>query len=90
MVYAIFSPECRVIPQETDPNTKRNAFVSLMNTKPALAVQYLTSVINQAVNFDELLQLSIIELIRKDCRSPQADKVNYVAWFDLIFVKKFP
>ncbi|KND03510.1 coatomer subunit beta [Spizellomyces punctatus DAOM BR117] len=63
---------------ETDQNCKRNAFMMLMNTKQALAVQYLNTVFNQIPAFDELLQLSVIELIRKDCRNPTADKAKYI------------
>ncbi|KAI8824581.1 adaptin N terminal region-domain-containing protein [Fimicolochytrium jonesii] len=63
---------------ETDQNCKRNAFMMLLNTNQQLAVQYLNSVFNQIPAFDELLQLSVIELIRKDYRSATADKAKYI------------
>ena len=56
---------------------KRNAFVMLVNCAPELAVEYLESVINQVPNFDELLQMAIVDLIRKDCRNNTANKVRH-------------
>ncbi|KAI9346734.1 adaptin N terminal region-domain-containing protein [Zopfochytrium polystomum] len=64
--------------RESDANCRRNAFVMLINTKPAKAVQYLQSVITQIPSFDEVIQLAAIELIRKECRNPQADKAKYI------------
>ncbi|KAJ3061373.1 coatomer subunit beta [Podochytrium sp. JEL0797] len=66
------------IQAEADPNCKRNAFVMLMNTNQALAIEYLASQFNEVHRFDEILQQSVIELIRKDCRSPTADKAKYI------------
>ncbi|KAI8808805.1 adaptin N terminal region-domain-containing protein [Cladochytrium replicatum] len=64
---------------ESDQNAKRNAFMMLINVKPALAVTYLNSVWSQVTStFDELMQLAAIELIRKDCRFPTADKGKYM------------
>ncbi|KAI8840534.1 coatomer beta C-terminal region-domain-containing protein [Chytridium lagenaria] len=62
---------------ESDANSKRNAFVMLINTKPALAAQYLSSIIGQLQNLDEVIQLAIIEFVRKDCRNPQAISGKY-------------
>ncbi|KAI8612633.1 adaptin N terminal region-domain-containing protein [Chytriomyces sp. MP71] len=66
------------IQAETDPNCKRNAFVMLMNTSQALAVEYLTTQFHAVGSWDEILQQTVIELIRKDCRSPNADKGKYI------------
>ncbi|KAJ3056955.1 coatomer subunit beta [Rhizophlyctis rosea] len=66
------------ISSESDQSCRRNAFIMLMNTKQSLAVQYLNSVFGQVGAFDELLQLSVIELIRKDCRTPTAEKAKYI------------
>ncbi|KAI9339975.1 adaptin N terminal region-domain-containing protein [Obelidium mucronatum] len=66
------------IQTEADPNCKRNAFVMLMNTKQSLAVEYLASQYSDVHKFDEILQQAVIELIRKDCRSPTADKAKYI------------
>ncbi|KAJ3020287.1 coatomer subunit beta [Thoreauomyces humboldtii] len=66
------------IMSEADQNCKRNAFIMLMSTNQALAVQYLNTVFDQIPAFDELLQLAVIELIRKDCQSATADKAKYI------------
>ncbi|RKO85232.1 adaptin N terminal region-domain-containing protein [Blyttiomyces helicus] len=64
---------------EADQNCKRNAFIMLINTKQSLAVEYFNSVINQVPQFDELLQLAVIELVRKDAKTaPPAVKGNYI------------
>ena len=47
----------------------------LCNTDQARAVEYLNDVFDQVPNFDELLQLSVIELIRKDCRNNSTNRV---------------
>ncbi|KAF9944080.1 coatomer subunit beta, partial [Modicella reniformis] len=64
--------------QEADVACKRNAFVMLVNCAPELAVEYLDSVINQVPNFDELLQMAIVDLIRKDCKNNAANKGKYI------------
>lgn len=63
---------------EADPECKRNAFLMLCNTDNARALAYLSSVFSQIAALDELMQLAIIELIRKDCRTNLAAKGNYV------------
>lgn len=56
---------------------KRNAFVMLVNCAPELAVEYLEANINQVPNMDELLQMAIVDLIRKDCKNNAANKVSF-------------
>ncbi|KAJ3331044.1 coatomer subunit beta [Blyttiomyces sp. JEL0837] len=63
---------------EADANCRRNAFIMLVNAKQPLAVQYLGTIINSVPTADEILQLAVIELIRKDCRNPTADKAKYI------------
>ncbi|KAJ3110439.1 coatomer subunit beta [Phlyctochytrium bullatum] len=60
--------------EESDPNCRRNAFTMLMNAKPQAAAEYLSTIAGQIQNLDEVLQLAVIEFIRKDCKNPQADK----------------
>ena len=48
----------------------------LINTNQQLAVEYLRSVWEKIPSFDELNQLCVIEIIRKDCKNPSADKVS--------------
>ncbi|PKC13486.1 putative SEC26-coatomer complex beta chain of secretory pathway vesicles [Rhizophagus irregularis] len=70
---------------EADQTCKRNAFVMLCNTNQARAVEYLNDVFDQVPNFDELLQLSVIELIRKDCRNNSTNRGKYIRCiFDLL------
>jgi len=64
--------------KETDLGCRRNAFVMLMNTDMSKALAWLQSVWSQVPTFDENMQLAVIEFIRKDCRSPGADKARYV------------
>ena len=91
-VYSIFKIHQYLIPDateliqtyiagENDQSAKRNALLMLMNTSLPLAVSYYHSVINQIPNMDQGLQLIFIEMIRKDCRSPNADKVIKWLWF---------
>ncbi|KAI8831069.1 adaptin N terminal region-domain-containing protein [Chytriomyces cf. hyalinus JEL632] len=88
-IYSIFKNFEHLIPDapelihnyiqaEADPNCKRNAFVMLMNTSQPLAVEYLSTQFSEVNRFDEILQQAVIELIRKDCRSPNADKAKYI------------
>lgn len=64
---------------EQDQTCKRNAFVMLINTKLPLAVQYFNAVYAQiATTFDELLQLAVIDLIRKDCKGDKPEKGKYI------------
>lgn len=42
------------------------------------ALEWLKTVWSQVPTMDENMQLAIIEFIRKDCRSPGADKARYV------------
>eukprot|EP00842_Homolaphlyctis_polyrhiza_P006041 jgi/Hompol1/6438/HPOL_003533-RA len=66
------------IAAESDQSCRRNAFIMLINSKPSIAVQYFNTIAAQVANFDETLQLCVIELIRKDSRSPTADKAKYI------------
>jgi len=47
----------------------------LCNTNQARTVEYLDDIFDQVPSFDELLQLSVIELIRKDCRNNNTNRV---------------
>lgn len=56
---------------------RRNAFAVLCNVDRPLAVEYLHSVFALVPSFDELLQLAVLELIRKDSKANSANKVSY-------------
>ncbi|KAG2183398.1 hypothetical protein INT43_006404 [Umbelopsis isabellina] len=63
---------------EGDMTCKRNAFIMLCHTAPERAVEYLMDVFPQVANFDELLQLAVIEFIRKDSKTNPANKGAYI------------
>ncbi|KAG0655304.1 coatomer subunit beta [Rhodotorula mucilaginosa] len=54
---------------ESDTTSLRNAFVMLQAVAPARAVEYFLSVYDQIPNLDEMMQLSVIELIRKESKA---------------------
>ena len=51
---------------ESDTTCRRNAFVFLSVCARQRAVDYILSVLDQISGFDELMQLAVIEFIRKD------------------------
>lgn len=55
---------------------RRNAFVVLCDINRPLAVEYLQQVFHLVPTFDELLQLAVLELIRKDSKTNTANKVG--------------
>lgn len=63
---------------EADTTCKRNAFVLLCHTAPERAVQYFLGLGDQVASQDELMQLAIIELIRKDCRGDSPNRPRYI------------
>ncbi|KAI9015882.1 adaptin N terminal region-domain-containing protein [Phycomyces nitens] len=63
---------------EADMTCRRNAFVVLCNIDQPLAVDYLTQVFSLVSTYDELLQLAVIELIRKDSKTNAANKGAYI------------
>ncbi|KAG9046279.1 coatomer subunit beta [Tulasnella sp. UAMH 9824] len=63
---------------ESDMTCKRNAFVFLANCAMPRAVEYLLSVYEQIPSLDELMQLSFIELIRKDCLGETPNRPKYI------------
>lgn len=67
---------------------KRNAFVFLINHATPKAVEWTLSVYDQIGAFDELMQLAIIELVRKDCKTDTANRVSLLvfAWETLLMV----
>ena len=88
-VYAIYRSFEHLIPDapeliatflaaESDATCKRNAFVFLANCAMPRAVEYMLSVYEQIPSLDELFQLSIIEVIRLDCKSDSAHRARYI------------
>lgn len=67
---------------ESDMTCKRNAFVFLINVATPKAVEYILGFYDQIGTFDELMQLAVIELIRKDCKNESPNKPK---WIRLVF-----
>ena len=63
---------------ESDATCKRNAFVFLANCAMPKAVEFILQVFDQIPSMDELLQMSIIEVIRLDCKTDTSHRVRGV------------
>jgi len=63
---------------ESDVSAKRNAFVMLCNCDQERAVQYQLSVIDSISSMGDIIQLVMLELIRKVCRQDPFQKSKYV------------
>ncbi|XP_028789396.1 coatomer subunit beta-1-like, partial [Neltuma alba] len=63
---------------EQDPSSKRNAFLMLFNCAQDRAVSYLFTHIDRINDWGEQLQMVVLELIRKVCRSNKAEKGKYI------------
>jgi len=59
---------------EGDLSTKRNAFLMLLNCDQDRAVKYVLSMQDQVSTMGDIFQLSVLELVRKVCRSSPAQK----------------
>lgn len=67
---------------ESDSTCKRNAFTALCHISQPTAVRYLLSQADQVSGMDEIMQMAVIELIRKDARGEGGHKAK---WIRLIF-----
>lgn len=61
---------------ETDSGCKRNAFVFLAHCSMPKAVEYIMSIYDTIGSLDEALQMSIIEVIRLDCKLDSSHRVS--------------
>lgn len=68
----------RFLQQEQDISAKRNAFSMLANHAQDRAVRYLFENIDQLANWGDILQMAVLELIRKVCRTTPAEKGKYI------------
>ncbi|KAK0557406.1 coatomer subunit beta, partial [Tilletia horrida] len=59
---------------ESDATCRRNAFTLLCEVAPEKAVEYLMGVYDQITTVDELMQLAVIDFIRKDCKPDSPHK----------------
>ncbi|ESK83897.1 coatomer subunit beta [Moniliophthora roreri MCA 2997] len=63
---------------ESDSTCKRNAFVFLAQCSLPKAVEWIASVYESIPAMDEQLQLSIIEVIRLDCKNDSTNRARYI------------
>ena len=63
---------------EADLGPKKNAFLMLFHCAQERAVAYLDEALTQVADFGESMQLLVLELIKKVCRSSPLDKGKYI------------
>ncbi|KAK9833410.1 hypothetical protein WJX81_002667 [Elliptochloris bilobata] len=68
----------KVLQSEQDLSTKRNAFQMLCNHAQDLATNYLLSQVDNVAHWGDILQLAVLELIRKVCRGAPAEKGRHM------------
>ncbi|XP_019448431.1 PREDICTED: coatomer subunit beta-1-like [Lupinus angustifolius] len=68
----------KFISTEQDPSSKRNAFLMLFSCSQDRAISYLFTNIDKIIDWGEQLQMVVLELIRKVCRSNKGEKGKYI------------
>ncbi|CAE8738521.1 unnamed protein product [Polarella glacialis] len=63
---------------EGDLSTKRNAFLMLMHCDQDRAIKYVLSMQDQVSSMGDIFQLSVLELVRKVCRTSSAHKGRFL------------
>jgi vesicle coat complex subunit len=71
---------------ESDSACKRNAFVFLAHCSMPKAVEYILSIYDSIGSLDEALQMSIIEIIRLDCKSDSSHRVRLFLYHSEAFL----
>jgi coatomer subunit beta len=66
---------------ESDSACKRNAFVFLAHCSMPKAVEYILSIYDSIGSLDEALQMSVIEVIRLDCKNDSTHRVRVFLWY---------
>lgn len=64
--------------RETDASCKRNAFLMLIHLDQSKALDYLNSCLDQIANFNDILQLVIVELIYKVCIANPSERSRFI------------
>ena len=67
-----------MLESEADVSCKRNAFLMLFHTAQDRAVAYLSQNLDQVATWGDILQLVVLELIRKIVRSNPYEKSKYI------------
>ncbi|WOG92158.1 hypothetical protein DCAR_0311418 [Daucus carota subsp. sativus] len=68
----------KVLSTEQDQSAKRNAFLMLFNCAQDRAINYLLTHVDKVSDWGELLQMVVLELIRKVCRTNKGEKGRYI------------
>ncbi|GAB4849957.1 hypothetical protein Ancab_029257 [Ancistrocladus abbreviatus] len=68
----------KLLSTEQDPSAKRNAFLMLFTCAQDKAINYLFTHINRISDWGEQLQMVVLELIRKVCRTNRGEKGKYI------------
>ncbi|CAM8986370.1 unnamed protein product [Rhodiola kirilowii] len=68
----------KVLSTEQDASAKRNAFLMLFNCDQERAICYLFSNIDRISDWGDQLQMVVLELIRKVCRTNKSEKGKYI------------
>ncbi|KAH1033187.1 hypothetical protein J1N35_045361 [Gossypium stocksii] len=68
----------KVLSTEQDPSAKRNAFLMLFTCAQERATNYLLNHVDRVSEWGELLQMVVLELIRKVCRTNRGEKAKYI------------
>lgn len=68
----------KALSTELDASAKRNAFLMLFTCAQDRAVNYLLTHVDKVSEWGELLQMVVLELIRKVCRTNPAEKGKYI------------
>ena len=74
---------------ENDSSCKRNAFVFLAHCSMPKAVEYIISIYDTIGSLDEALQMSIIEVIRLDCKIDSSHRVSLPCILQFYVLKEF-
>lgn len=68
----------QLLVSELDASVKRNAFLMLFNCAQFKAVDYVFSNIDRVPDWDEQMQMVVLELIKKVCRTNKDEKGKYI------------
>lgn len=64
--------------KEQDASCKRNAFMMLIAVDQARALDFLATCIDQVQTFNDILQLVIVELVHKVCRTDISQRSRFI------------
>eukprot|EP01018_Ginkgo_biloba_P040144 Gb_03760 [translate_table: standard] len=68
----------KALATEQDPSAKRNAFLMLFTCSQERAINSLLTHLDSVPQWGDLLQMVVLELIRKVCRSNPGEKGKYI------------